>query len=160
MIDVVFLLQYIILGVIIYSGLFAGKMLALIAPEELRPGKRNLILFQKGLYILVLVAFLFVIDSIIARIIILILLGYFVIRIRSSILHDNNYYLLYTTLGVFLGLSSWNFIIYPAFLSFLLGLPTASLNDKKSFGVYVKLFLVFFLFYIGCILIRNSLFVY
>ena len=48
--EIVLFLKFIIIGVVIYSGLIVGKMLAMIAPEELKPGRDYLILFQRVLF--------------------------------------------------------------------------------------------------------------
>ncbi|MFT4303008.1 MAG: hypothetical protein ACMXYG_00435 [Candidatus Woesearchaeota archaeon] len=147
--EIVLFLQYLIIGIISFSGLLVGKLLALIAPEEIFPGKRNLILFQKVIFVLLSLVFIFVLDILWIRIVILILLAYFLFRVKiKSINTNNNYYLLYTAIGLFLGMTSIKYLIYPAFLIFLLGIPIAVFNRNQKLNVFIKIFLVFFIFYI------------
>ena len=156
--DLILAFQYIIVGMIVSAGLFIGKFLVMISPEEIRPGKKYLIQLQKILFILLLLVVGITIGSIIMRIIVILVLAYFLYTLKGNNIHDsNNYYLLYTAIGLFLGFISWNFLIYSAFLSFLIGIPTAALNYKKKLNVFVKLFIVFFIFYITSFLVYNLL---
>jgi hypothetical protein len=154
--EIAFLLQMIALGIIIYSGLFVGKMLSMIAPEEIRPGKKNLIFLQKILFFIVLMSFAFTISSYIWKIIITLIIIYALFKIQNSSLHNNNYYIIYTFIGIFLGIASKSpLLIFPAFTSFLIGMPTASLNSTKPLKVYAKLFLVMFCSMIVSLLVFN-----
>jgi len=154
--DLILAFQYLIVGVIVAAGLFIGKFLVRISPEEIRPGKRYLIQLQKILFILLLLVFGVTMGSTAMRVIVIIVLAYFLYTLKRNNIHDsNNYYLLYTAIGLFLGFTLWNFYIYPAFLSFLIGIPTAALNHKKKLNVFVKLFAVFFIFYIASFLVYN-----
>jgi len=60
-------------------------------------------------------------------------------------------------MGLLLGLTSMNHMVYPAFISFLIGMPTAILNNKRNLKVFIKIFLAFFIFYIGSLAISNNL---
>ncbi|MCB9358926.1 hypothetical protein H6503_03275 [Candidatus Woesearchaeota archaeon] len=154
--DLVAILQYVILGVIAVSGLFIGKLLSMAAPEELRPSKKFLIIFQKVIFVISLTAFSFTIEPKMMKIFAIFILAYFLLKIRTQSMHtNNNYYLLYTALGLFLGLTSMQYIIYPTFLVFLIGLPTTALNHDKTPDVFVKLFIVFMVFYMGAFWIHN-----
>lgn len=141
----ILLMQILIIGVIVYSGLFIGKMLAIIAPEEIRPGRKNLIILQKFLFIFLIITFWTIIDNMFAKLFIVAVTTYCLFYIEDYKLHNNNYYLMYTLIGFFLGWSALSQkLIYPSYLSFLIGMPTATLNHDKPLNVYVKLFLVFF----------------
>lgn len=156
--DMNIFLQYIIIGIIVYSGLVAGKILAMITPEEIRPGKKNLILLQKIAFILIFGIFMFAIKNIIMKVIIAIIMLYFIYAIydiKSRKLYNNNYYLLYTFIGLCLGFSPLNStILYSSFSCFVIGMPTMSLNIDKTIGVYIKLFLVLMIPLIITLMIR------
>ncbi len=155
--DIALILQYIIVGVIVYSGLFVGKILSLISPEEVRPGKKYLILLQKVVFLALLLTFAFMINVFMVKVVVIFVLGYFLfIMKRNTLYKGNNYYLIYTAIAIFLGFTNWSNIIYPAFLAFILGIPTMILNNGKKMNVYVKLLIIFFLFYIISFMSYNN----
>lgn len=150
------ILQYVILGVIVYSGLFAGKLLCMIAPEELKPGRKNLVFFQKLLFFLIFVVFGFLINNTIVRIVIILVMLYFLYDLKRHVLYNNNIYMIYTFIGLFMGLTPLTQqIIYALFPSFLIGLPTYSLRNDDNLKVYLKAFIVFFVFLIGSLIFRR-----
>ena len=156
--DLSVFLQYMIIGITVYSGLIAGKILAMIAPEEMRPGKKNLILLQKIAFIVIFGIFMYAINNIIMKIMIAIIMLYFIYAIydiKSRKLYNNNYYLLYTFIGLCLGFSPLNStILFSSFSCFVIGMPTMSLNRDKTIGVYIKLFLVLMIPLIITLMIR------
>ena len=158
--DAVLIFQYLIVGVIVALGPFVGKLLYKIAPEELKESTTFLIVLKKLLFFSIVVAFFFTIDIIFLRACLVVLLVYYVYDIyRHKIFDKNNYYLLYTALGIFLGFVNMKYLFIPSSLAFLLGIPTALLNNNRRISVFVKMFIVFFAFYLTAFLLSNYYFV-
>jgi len=147
--EITSLLQYIIIGIIAISGIFIGKILSMIAPEELSSSKKTLILLQKILFFLFLLVSIIFMDVILIRVIALGAMILFLLSARTSVLYDNNnYYLIFTVLGLLMGSFPIGRMILPAFIVFLIGIPTAILNYKKKVEMFIKLTMVFIIFFI------------
>lgn len=153
MVDAIFF-QYFIIGIVVALGPFAGKLLSKIAPEELKIYDSFLIILKKALFLVLLVFLCFVIKDTFMRTLAGFILLYYIYDVFKYKVHDkNNYYLLYTALGLFLGFVDIKNIIYAGFLAFLIGIPTALLNNHRKLSVYVKMFIVFIVFYIVSVII-------
>ncbi|MFT4297642.1 MAG: hypothetical protein ACMXX5_00440 [Candidatus Woesearchaeota archaeon] len=100
------ILQRLLAGIVVLSGFLVGKMLFLIAPEEISKKRKQLL---KAQYV----------------------------------------YVIYFALGVLLGLVSLNYLIYPAFAAFLVGLPISALDYKNSIKEYALIALFFILPYMA-----------
>ena len=120
-----------------FIGLILGIILAYIAKEELRPGKKYLILLQKLTLTLIMIfmfyqlklnIYLLIISSWISALVIYL----FIERIKT------NY--IYPVLALIFYLSSRNIVLLKiqAFLIFLYGFPTGSLLTKVTKKNYIS----------------------
>lgn len=123
-----------IILIIAYFGVFIGKYLYVVAEEEVKVGKRNLVIFQNIMFIFALVWFLFLMrENLLLAI--PIVLG---LLILGDMLKN-----FYVILGFLLGID-FNFVL--SVLIFICGLPTGSLMmNKDATHVFRKtwLFLLF-----------------
>jgi len=156
--DAVLFYQYIVIGILVYSGLIVGKLMSLISPEEIRPGERYLIFLQRAFLLAILVVFAFSVKVIAMKMVVIIVLAYSLyVMNRNTFYRNNNYYPIYNVVAVFLGFTPFSLIMLPASLGFLLGIPTMVLNHNKKLNLYLKLFLVFFVFYTASFIIYNNM---
>lgn len=130
------LLNYSLTALISYSGLFIGFILALIAKEELKAGKKYFIQLQK---IILLLIFIFLIIFIKLNYTLFLLIFIIIIGLKKYGKKDfNELVYIYIILGIIFYLSSKNsnLLAIESSLIFLYGLPTGSLlykdKDKKE----------------------------
>ncbi len=126
------LLNYSLTAVIAYMGLFIGFILAIIAKEELKAGKKYFILLQKIILLLIFVFLLVFIE--LSYIPILLILAFILISILRSKKEFNELPYIYIILAIIFYLSSkqLNLFIIESSLIFLYGLPIGTLITKKS----------------------------
>ena len=129
------LLNYSLTAVIAYLGLFVGFILAIMAKEELKAGKKYFLFLQKIILLLIFVFLLIYIDS--NYILVLLLLVFIIIYLLKRKRKFNELPYIYIILAVIFYLSSKNLDLFviESSLIFLYGLPTGSLmttKDKKE----------------------------
>jgi len=149
------LINYSLISLMSFSGLFVGMLLAFTAKEELEPGKKYFILLQKLTLLLILIFLLnFFNINLYLRITIYILFIFLIgINIKSQVI--------YPILAVVFFLSSkdTNLFITNSILIFFYGFPSGSLfaekliKKKKSF-VFNKLLLTYFWFILIAIVLK------
>lgn len=123
------LLNYSLAAIISYIGLFIGFFLAIIAKEEIKPGKKYFMILQK---IILLLAFIFLLIYLnLNYILVLLILVFIVVYISKT---ENKIPLIYIILSIIFYLSSKNsnLLIIESSLIFLYGIPTGSLLTRKS----------------------------
>lgn len=121
--------NYALLSLVSYIGLFCGALLVFIAPEEQKPGVKYFLLMQKIFLILIIILLLYKFSII--NLFLAIVLFLFAISKRI-----NNYfvYVLFAPL-LYLSLPNKTYSLIIASLIFLYGLPTGSLIVKtKNLG--------------------------
>ncbi len=141
------LLNYSLISLISFSGLFAGMLLAFAAKEELEPGKKYFMLLQKTILLLIVIFLLnFFNVALYLRIISYVLL----IALLSFSIKSQ---LIYPCLAAVFFLSSKNpeLFITNSILIFFYGFPTGSLFaekiiKKKKLVVLKNIFLNYFWF--------------
>ncbi len=148
-------LNYFLVSIIAYLGLFLGVILIKLAPEEQKPGKKYFILFKKILFFLILASLLFFYEiNIIFSVILLVFI--FILMFNKKIRLDKAY-LIYFLLGIVFYLSSkiFNLFIIESILIFLYGIPNSSLElnlkKKNYYDIFVKnlwFFVPVILFYV------------
>jgi len=128
-------LNYTLTALISYLGLVVGIILAIIAKEELKKGKKYFIFLKK---IILLLVFIFLIIFIeLNYIILLLILPFIGIYLLKNKIDFNELPYIYIILAVIFYLSSktLNLFIIESSLIFLYGIPTGSLlyqKDKKQ----------------------------
>jgi len=135
-------LNYFLASIIAYLGLLVGLILTKLAPEEQKPGKKYFILFKKILFFLILASFLFFykIDFILSAI----LLIFIIILMLNKKTNLSKSHLIYFIFGLIFYFSYFSkmldLFIVESILTFLYGVPTASLILKKKnyYDVFVK----------------------
>ena len=128
------LLNYSLTAAISYIGLFVGFILAMIAEEEIKPGKKYLIYLQK---IILLLIFIFLVTYInLNYTLAILILAFIIIHIikKSYKKEFNEIPYTYIILAIIFYLSSKNpnLFVIESSLIFLYGLPAGSLLTKKS----------------------------
>jgi len=128
------LLNYSLTALISYLGLFAGFILAIIAKEELKAGKKYFILSQKIILLLIFIFLLVFID--LNYIIILLILAFILISLWKTYSEKefNELPYIYAILAIIFYISSktLNLFIIESSLIFLYGLPIGTLLTKKD----------------------------
>lgn len=126
------ILNYSLTAIISYLGLFIGFLLAVIAKEELKPGKKYFIFLQKIILLLIFIFLVVFID--LNYILVLLILSFIIISVFKRKKEFNELPYIYIILSVIFFLSSkiLNLFIIESSLIFLYGLPTGSLLTKKS----------------------------
>jgi len=129
------MINYFIVSFLVYSGLFIGLILAFIAKEEIKPGRKYFVFLKKMVLSLVIV-FLFVLhklDYIIVLPALAIVLVYFYkVRVNKGFNED---FLIYLILGAifYSSYKNTNLFVIESSLMFLYGFPTGTLLvDFKS----------------------------
>lgn len=109
---------------VIIAGLALGMILARIAKEELKPGKKYLLLFQNILVSAVFVSAVFSFESTFIKIILAAVLVYLVV-----FNYKFNWLVAYASFGFiyFSSLNNLNLVLLISALMFLYGFPTGSL---------------------------------
>lgn len=126
------LLNYSLATIIAYLGLFIGFLLAIIAKEEIKPGKKYFIFLQKIILLLIFISLLIFID--LNYLLVLLISAFIVIYLSKTKKEFNKLPYIYILLSIIFYLSSkkLNLFIIESSLIFLYGLPTGSLLTKKS----------------------------
>jgi len=123
------LLNYSLTAIIAYLGLFIGFILAIIAKEEIKPGKKYFLFLQKIILLLIFVFLLIFIK--LNYILALLILAFIIIYISKT---KNKMLYIYTILSIIFYLSSkkLNLFILESSLIFLYGVPAGTLLTKKN----------------------------
>lgn len=126
------LLNYSLTAITVYLGLFIGFILAIIAKEEIKPGKRYFLLLQKIILLLIFIFLLIFID--LNYILVLLILAFIIIHLLKTKKEFKELPYIYIILSIIFYLSSkkLNLFIIESSLIFLYGLPTGSLLTKKD----------------------------
>ncbi len=122
-------LNYSLVVIICFIGIYAGFLLGIIAKDELKAGKKYFLLFQKILFAVVIMSTIIVVNKIYLTIALLFILSYFLVYSRDIFI--------YLVFGVLLFLNSryGNLFLMQSGLIFLYGLAAGSLlkYNKKKF---------------------------
>lgn len=126
------LLNYSLTAIISYIGLFVGFILAIIAKEEIKPGKKYFIFLQKLILLLIFIFLLVFIK--LNYILVLLILVFIVIYLLKTKKEFNESPYIYIVLSVvfYLSLKILSLFVIESSLIFIYGLPTGSLLTKKS----------------------------
>lgn len=128
------LLNYSLTAVISYLGLFVGFILAIIAKEELKQGKKYFLFLQKVILLLIFIFLLLFIK--LNYILILLILVFVLIYILKNYLKKgfNELPYIYIILSTIFYISSkkLDLFVIESSLIFLYGLPTGTLITKKD----------------------------
>ena len=121
------LINYTLLTIVTYIGIFCGVVLSFISPEELKPGKRYFLIMQKILLFLMSISLFYHITFI--NIILSLTIVLFAIIQKNSFIA----YLLFAII-IFINVQNIALVTIISVLIFLYGLPTGSLlsNTKKK----------------------------
>ncbi|MBW2993343.1 hypothetical protein KY317_02110 [Candidatus Woesearchaeota archaeon] len=122
-------LNYFLVVIICFIGIYAGFLLGMIAKEELKAGKKYFLLFQKILFAVVIISTMIAVNKIYLAIVLFFILAYFMVYSRDVFI--------YLIFGILLFLNSryGNLFLMQSCLIFLYGLAAGSLlrHDKKKF---------------------------
>ncbi len=126
------LLNYFLAAIVSYLGLFIGFILAIVAKEELKQGKKYFIFLKKMILLLIFIFLLLFIE--LNYILILLILAFIIIYLLKTKKEFNESPYIYIILSVVFYLSSrkLNLFIIESSLILLYGLPTGTLLTKKS----------------------------
>jgi len=151
------ILNYSLAAIIAYLGLFIGILLAIMAKEEIKPGKKYFIFLQKIILLLIFIFLLIYTD--LNYILILLILALIIVHLLKTKKEFNELPYIYIILSIIFFLSSkiLNFFIIESSLIFLYGLPTGSLltnkdkkktviNMSKNIGFIVVAIILFLIF--------------
>lgn len=134
------LINYVLLSLITYLGLFCGVLLIRIAPEEQRPGKKYFLILQKIIF--TVIGILLVINF---SVINLALAAAVILFLVQKNIHYHTAYIFFTAL-IFLTVLQKNGFLILSFtaLVFLFGMASASLitvpkNWKSSIRIMLEL---------------------
>ena len=121
------LINYTLLTIVTYIGIFCGVVLSFISPEELKPGRRYFLIMQKILLFLMSISLFYHITFI--NIILSLTIVLFAIIQKNSFIA----YLLFAII-IFINVQNIALVTIISVLIFLYGLPTGSLlsNTKKK----------------------------
>jgi hypothetical protein len=138
------MINYILVLLVSFLGLFVGNILGLFAKEELKPGKKWFELLEKIIFILILIVFTFYFVNVdkYFLVFILILTVYF----RISKVSNSFVYLMLALMFYFT--SNSNVFLIIASLIFLYGLPIGSLMTKGKELKVIKEILLKYGFYV------------
>ena len=144
------MLNYIFVLIVSFSGVFAGHILALLAKEELKQGKRWFMLLEKIIFILILLVFSLYVFSVRKFILLAGVLAFLIyFRLSRTKIKQS---LVYLGLGALLFLLSDSPVFtVEAALIFLYGLPLGSLltyelRRKKEMVVLKELLIQYGIF--------------
>jgi len=126
------LLNYSLIALVSYLGLFVGLILAIIAKEELKSGKKYFLFLQKLLLLLIFIFLLIFIG--LNYISVLLIFMFIMISLLKRKKEFNELPYTYIILAVVFYLSSkkLNPYIIESSLIFLYGIPTGTLLTEKS----------------------------
>ncbi len=120
------MLSTVLVGFVALTGLFFGVILGRIAPEEIKPGMRYLLLFRSLLLLVLVIAIVFHLSLLLNGVII----GLFFAGMITALLFP----IRYLALGIAVVASASifpSFLVLAASLVFLYGLPTGTLFLKN-----------------------------
>jgi hypothetical protein len=127
------ILNYFLISLVVFAGLIGGWLVGIIAKEELKPGKKYLVLLEKFLFSAVfLIAIIFVVNNIWLSIIFVGALVY--LLGTDGPVKD---ILVYVLFGVAFYLSVERLFLLQAALMFVYGFPAGSL-EKGVKEIIVK----------------------
>lgn len=126
------LLNYSLAAIMSYIGLFIGFFLAIIAKEEIKPGRKYFLFLQKIILLLIFIFLLLFIK--LNYILILLILIFIIIYLLKTKKEFNELPYIYIILSVIFYLSSkkLSLFVIESSLIFLYGLPTGSLLTKED----------------------------
>lgn len=126
------LLNYSLAAIIAYLGLFVGFILAIIAKEELKAGKKYFLFLQRIILLLIFVFLLIFIK--LSYILVLLVLVFIMVYLLKRKKEFNELPYIYLILSIIFYLSSkkLDLFLIESSLIFLYGLPTGSLLTQKS----------------------------
>jgi hypothetical protein len=123
------ILNYSLTAVVVYLGLLVGFILAMMAKEEMKDGRRYFVFLQKLILLLVFVFLLvFIRLNYILVLLILVFIVVYLLKRKNELVY------IYMILGVIFYLSSktLNLFVIESSLIFLYGIPTGSLLTKRD----------------------------
>jgi hypothetical protein len=137
-----YLINYFLTSIICFLGLFCGLALARIAPEELGPGQKYFRLFEKIIFMLIVIVFVFFIGYQTNPILSILFVLFSVYYLKFV---HGNYVYYFLAFIFFLSSRELQFFIVESVLIFLFGfargtLLSGPLFKKKIFLVIVELF--------------------
>ena len=122
------ILNYSLAALIAYTGLFIGFMLAIMAKEEIKPGKKYFIILQR---ITLLLIFIFLFILIFDFLLLLIITLVYILKKKINF-NESPYVYIILAVIFYLSSKNLNLFIIESSLIFLYGLPTGTLLTKKS----------------------------
>jgi hypothetical protein len=127
------ILNYFLVSLIVFAGLFCGWLVGIIAKEELKPGKKYLALLEKFLFSAVfLIAIIFVVNNMWLSII---FVGALVYLLGTD--GPIKEIIIYVLFGITLYLSVERLFLLQAALMFVYGFPAGSL-EKGIKDIIIK----------------------
>ena len=151
--SVSYMITYILTTVLAFSGVYVGALLALMAKEELKPGRAYLKAFENTLLVFIFLILLYSYD---ANIIVIILLGivasvFLYLTTNKTPVNQIAYFLL--GIALYFSTKSTDLFIMTATMIFLYGLPIGSIYvsrrlKKSKKTIFTDLILHFGLFVI------------
>lgn len=134
------ILNYVLIAVVVSIGLISGKVLAWIAKEEIRSGKKYFIILQKALFCGAIILLMFLNKTNVHYI----WIGALVIFVYLYYYKKISPEIVYAVLGLVFYLSvKTEYFLIASSLIFLYGLPSGTLlKDKKKIALNLLLFLV------------------
>ncbi|MBW3004604.1 hypothetical protein KY310_02125 [Candidatus Woesearchaeota archaeon] len=134
------ILNYAVIALVASLGLLSGRILARIAKEEIKPGKKYFLILQKVLFCLAVVLLMYSNKTNVHYT----WIGALVLFIYLSWFKKLPSYIMSAVLGagVYLAALTDNFLLISGVI-FLYGLPTGSLiKNKKEIALNIMIFLV------------------
>lgn len=119
-------LQYLLIFVLSFLGVFAGGILALISPEELKAGKKYWI-FSKYIFLLLIIAAIFYYSILYSNIITAILISGALIFLKLA----KGEYPAFAFVFFFSWIVNLDFLLIIASLIFIYGLFTGTIDSEK-----------------------------
>ena len=124
-------LNYLLVSIAAFSGLWAGAALAFIAPEEMKAGKRHFNAMIKIIFIFmpIFIALFLGKENVFFSVIFVLLSTLFIIYAPKGYI--------YPLLGVFFYVASKNVILFPIIAAsiFILGMPKGSIFAHEHHGM-------------------------
>ena len=127
-------LNYSLAAIISYLGLSIGLILAIIAKEELKAGKKYFILLQKAILLLIFIFLIYFLKfNLINLIIVLLFIFIYLIKYYwNKRINESFYIYLILSIIFYISSKSLNLFIIESSLIFLYGLPTGTLLTTKN----------------------------
>ena len=134
------ILNYVLIATLVSTGLILGRVLANIAKEEIKPGKKYLIILQKLLFCSAIILLMYLNKTNVHYI----WIGALVIFVYLYYYKKISPEIVYAVLGLVFYLSvKTEYFLIASSLIFLYGLPSGTLlKDKKKIALNLLLFLV------------------